>query len=121
MKLPVLLWHVLVAVKYCPIPCHSWVPISAECASAEGEVAQRVFEQSGGRNWTSTFLAYVDRSFPSGFTLFICQVSSRQANSLGSRLEPLKALLPWVGISLGGLGGAEPPGGSRVATLWKGQ
>lgn len=45
--------------------------------------------------------------FSWGFTFLIYQVSRKQAKSLRSRLEPLKPLLPWVRISLGGLGGTE--------------
>lgn len=49
-----------------------------------------------------------------GLNFFICQAISKQAKSLGSRLEPLKSLLPWGRISLRGLGRAEPSGGSPV-------
>lgn len=49
-----------------------------------------------------------------GLNFFICQAISKQAKSLGSRLEPLKSLLPWGRISLRGLERAEPSGGSPV-------
>ena len=49
-----------------------------------------------------------------GLNFFICQAISKQAKSLGSRLEPLKSLLPWGRISLRGLGRAEPSAGSPV-------
>ena len=49
-----------------------------------------------------------------GLNFFICQAISKQAKSLGSRLEPLKSLLPWGRISLRGLGRTEPSGGSPV-------
>lgn len=44
---------------------------------------------------------------------FIFQVSNKQAKSLSSKLQPLMSRLPWVIISLGGLGGTQLSGGAQ--------